>query len=131
MHTFLPMVASAIAAGNCAVIKPSEISSHTERVLHTICENSLDQRFYRSVIGGPGVGQKLTTLKSSQIVFTGGTYVGSLIAKAAAANLIPCILELGGKCPMVIDLSCDIDTVAKKTAHYKFINCGQTCIAPD
>lgn len=99
--------------------------------MHKICLWALDKRFYRSVIGGPKIGQKLTSLKSSQIIFTGGTTVGKMIAKAAANNLVPCVLELGGKCPMIIDQSSDVDVAAKKTALFKFVNCGQTCIAPD
>ena len=130
--TYLSMVATAIAAGNCVMMKPSEVSSNSAQLLHKIiCQNGLDPRFYKSILGGPQTGQKLSSQKCDQIIFTGGTFVGSQIAKAAAANLVPCILELGGKCPMIIDKNCDVDFAAKRTANFKFINCGQTCIAPD
>lgn len=65
------------------------------------------------------------------ICFTGSTYVGKIIAKAASANLTPCILELGGKCPTVVDHTADLDLAAKRIISGKFFNCGQTCVAPD
>jgi len=83
------------------------MAPHSGKVIFDILEKSLDPRYYAPVYGGPELGRKLTSLKSDGIVFTGGTQVGKLIAKAAAENLIPCLLELGGKCPVIIDKDCD------------------------
>lgn len=74
---------------------------------------------------------KITSLPLDLIIFTGGTEKGKLVAKAAADNLTPCILELGGKSPCVIDGSADMAMTARRIAQTKFFNCGQTCVAPD
>jgi len=99
----LPLVANAIAAGDCVVMKPSELAPYSSHVLKELFDKYLDQRFYRCVEGKVEVGKCLTNLKFDVIMFTGSTRTGRFIAEAAAKNLVPCLLELGGKCPVVVD----------------------------
>ena len=128
--TMVPFI-SAIAAGNAVVMKPSEFAPETSIIMKKLCDEFLDQRLYRVIEGGVETGKKLTSLPFDVICFTGSTYVGKIIARAASANLTPCILELGGKCPTVVDHSSNLDLAAARIVSLKFINAGQTCIAPD
>ncbi|AFY72832.1 NAD-dependent aldehyde dehydrogenase [Synechococcus sp. PCC 7502] len=121
----------AIAAGNCTVIKPSEYAPHTSALLaELICEN-FDPRFLTVVQGEVETSQALLAEKFDHIFFTGGTEVGKIVMGAAAKQLTPVTLELGGKSPAIIDAECDLDLATKRMIWGKFYNAGQTCIAPD
>lgn len=128
--TIAPLI-SVIAAGNCAIIKPSENSPYTSGAIKRICDAALDSRFYRTIEGAVKTSIKLTGTAFDYIVFTGGTYTGKLIAAAAAKTLTPCVLELGGKCPVIVEKSANIDIAAKRIASGKWTNCGQICISAD
>lgn len=121
----------AIATGNSAMIKPSEMSPATSEAIKNLVDKYLDPRFYRVILGGVDLSIEITKHKWDLICFTGSTEKGKLVAKAAAENLIPCILELGGKCPMIVDESANADHAAFKAVAFKFQNAGQTCINLD
>jgi aldehyde dehydrogenase (NAD+) len=125
-----PLV-GAIAAGNCAIIKPSEHSAHTSAVMEKLIAKVFDPSYIAVVEGDVAVGQQLLTEKFDHIFFTGSTTVGRLVMQAAAQNLTPVTLELGGKSPCIVDRSVPIELAAKRIAWGKFINTGQTCVAPD
>jgi aldehyde dehydrogenase (NAD+) len=125
-----PLV-GAIAAGNCAIIKPSEHSVHTSAVMATLIAEIFDPSYIAVVEGDVTVGQQLLTEKFDHIFFTGSTTVGRLVMQAAAQSLTPVTLELGGKSPCIVDRSIPIELAAKRIAWGKFINAGQTCVAPD
>jgi len=128
--TLKPLV-TCIAAGNCAILKPSELSPCTSKVIQVLVDKYLDKRCFRVIQGETDVSIKLTQQLFDIICFTGSTDKGKLVARAAAPNLIPCILELGGKCPFVTDSSTDYDYAALKIMYGKFQNAGQTCIGVD
>ena len=96
-------LSNVIAAGNCALVKPSEIAPHCSNVLAKIIRENLDQRFYRVIEGKSKVAITLNASRFDMFVFTGSTQKGKLVAGAAAKNLVPCLLELGGKSPAIID----------------------------
>ncbi|TXK71021.1 aldehyde dehydrogenase family protein [Mesonia sp. HuA40] len=121
----------AIAAGNRVVLKPSEHSAATSNILATIIAKVFAPLHVKVVIGDQEVAQKLLQFNWNFIFFTGSTKVGRIIQQAAAKNLTPSVLELGGKNPCIVDETADIDLSAKRIAWGKFINAGQTCIAPD
>lgn len=125
-----PLV-GAIAAGNCAVLKPSELAANTSRVVTELVEQTFDPAYITAVEGGVETSQQLLAEKFDHIFFTGGTKIGRIIMQAAAKNLTPVTLELGGKSPCIVDATVDIDRAAKRITWGKFINAGQTCIAPD
>ncbi|MEB3182027.1 MAG: aldehyde dehydrogenase [Nostocaceae cyanobacterium] len=125
-----PLVA-AIAAGNCAIIKPSEISEHTSRTIAEIIGKYFDPAYITVVEGGVETSQQLLAEKFDHIFFTGGTGIGKIIMAAAAKHLTPVTLELGGKSPCIVDADINLETTAKRIIWGKFINAGQTCIAPD
>jgi aldehyde dehydrogenase (NAD+) len=110
-----PLV-QAIATGNCAVIKPSELSPASSQVIEELVNKYLDNRCYRVIQGGVPVSIEITKNPWDLICFTGSTDKGKLVAKAAADNLIPCILELGGKCPLIVSDTADADFAAFKCA---------------
>lgn len=121
----------AIAAGNCAIIKPSEYSRHTTQVLKDLIE-SIYPSYYISVIDGDEkVASQLLNEPLDYIFFTGSTEIGKKVMAQAAKNLVPVTLELGGKSPTIVDIDAHIPTAARRIVWGKFINCGQTCIAPD
>ena len=126
---FQPAV-SAIAAGNSVVFKPSEVAANSSKVIRKIVE-SLDQNYFRVYEGGPEVSQQLLTLKFDKICFTGGSAIGKIVAEQAGKNLIPCILELGGRNPCIIDNSANLEIAAKKVTYGRFTNSGQICTGPD
>ncbi|XP_069022603.1 aldehyde dehydrogenase family 3 member A2-like [Embiotoca jacksoni] len=128
--TLQPLVA-AIAAGNAAVIKPSEISSHSARVMEELLSQYLDEDLYPVVTGGVSETQELLKQRFDHIFYTGSSTVGKLVMEAAARHLTPVTLELGGKSPCYIDKDCDITVACRRITWGKFVNCGQTCIAPD
>lgn len=125
----IPLI-GAIAAGNCAVIKPSEFSKSTSSVLSKILEGFPDE--YICVIEGEKeVSQRLLEEKFDYIFFTGSPTVGKIVMKKASKHLTPVTLELGGKSPCIVDKEMDLDLVAKRIVWGKLLNSGQTCIAPD
>ncbi|XP_017277490.1 aldehyde dehydrogenase family 3 member A2 [Kryptolebias marmoratus] len=128
--TLLPLV-GAIAAGNAAIIKPSEISLNSSKVMEEHLPQYLDKDLYPVVAGGVPETQELLKHKFDHIFYTGSTTVGKLVMEAAARHLTPVTLELGGKSPCYIDKNCDIATACRRITWGKFLNCGQTCIAPD
>jgi aldehyde dehydrogenase (NAD+) len=125
-----PLVA-AVAAGNCAVIKPSELAPATSAVLARLVPEYLDPAAVRVVEGDAAVTQALLAQGFDHALFTGGTEVGKKIMAAAAPTLTPVTLELGGKSPVIVAADADIDVAARRIAWVKLLNSGQTCIAPD
>ena len=125
-----PMIA-AVAAGNQVVVKPSELTPKTSAVIRKIIEKIFHINHVECVEGGLEVSQKLLAERWDYIFFTGSPTVGKIIAKAAAENLTPVTLELGGKNPCIIDETANLKLAAKRIVWGKFINAGQTCIAPD
>lgn len=123
-------VASALAAGNCVVVKPSELAPESAKVMHRIF-GKLDQRAVRCCLGGPDVSSAISSQPFDHIVYTGGPRVAKLILAAAAPNLTPVTLELGGKSPVIICQGANLHETCQRIATFKFVNAGQTCIAPD
>lgn len=124
-------VIAAIAAGNTVVLKPSELSENTGALIKKILSEVFDEKHLKVVLGGVSEATALLKEKWDYIFFTGSVPVGKIIAKAAAKNLTPVTLELGGKNPCIVDENVDINLTAKKIIWGKFFNAGQTCIAPD
>ncbi len=122
---------SAIAAGNCVIVKPSEISSATSAVINTIITETFDQKEVACFEGDASVATELMNLPSDHIFFTGSTEIGKIVMAAAAKHLSSVTLELGGKSPTIIDKEVDLQKAAEKIAWGKLVNSGQTCIAPD
>lgn len=125
-----PMVA-AFAAGNCVVLKPSEVASATSRLMAEALPDYLDKDAFAVVEGDGVVTQELLSLGFDHAFFTGGTEIGRKIMAGAANTLTPVILELGGKSPAIVTADADLDVVARRIAWVKLMNSGQTCIAPD
>ena len=125
-----PLV-GAIAAGNTAVIKPSELAPHTSSVLADIIKKTFDPSYIAVVEGDAEVAQALLAEKFDYIFYTGGPRVGRIVAEAAAKNLTPVTLELGGKSPCIVDSDINIKYTARRIVWGKFFNAGQTCTAPD
>jgi len=125
-----PAVA-AIAAGNRVMIKPSELTPRFSELLQRIVAEFFAEDELAVVIGDAQIGQAFSELPFDHLFFTGSTAVGKLVAQAAAKNLTPVTLELGGKSPAILDPSSDLATVAPRLAFGKLLNAGQTCIAPD
>jgi aldehyde dehydrogenase (NAD+) len=122
---------SAVAAGNRVVLKPSELTPHTSAIIAKIIEKTFHISHVEVFEGGVEVSNKLLAQRWDYIFFTGSVSVGKIVAKAAAENLTPVTLELGGKNPCVIDETANLKLAAKRIVWGKFINAGQTCIAPD
>lgn len=127
-----PLV-GAIAAGNCAVVKPSEVASATEKVIQKIIEQCFALNYVQVVIGKGEtvIPELLDEIRFDHIFYTGSTHVGKKIYQLAAKDLIPVTLELGGKSPCIVESSADLKVAAKRIVFGKFVNAGQTCIAPD
>lgn len=125
-----PLVGS-IAAGNCVLLKPSELAVHTSALIRIMMEEIFDKSYVAVVEGGPEVTQALLAEAFDHIFFTGSVKVGKIVYEAAAKNLTPCVLELGGKSPCIVDSDADIDIAARRIVWGKFVNGGQTCVAPD
>lgn len=128
--TFAPLV-SAIAAGNCAIIKPSEFTPHTAAVMKKIVAECFPPEEIALIEGDALVSQELTALPFNHIFFTGSPAVGKIVMRAAANNLASVTLELGGKSPVIVDETANLDHAAAKIIWLKCMNAGQTCIAPD
>ena len=121
----------AVAAGNSVIIKPSELAPNTSSVLKELIYSVFPQNLVCVIEGDAETAKYLLNKKWDYIFFTGSTNIGKIIAEKAAKHLTPITLELGGKSPCVVDSNIDIDKVAKRIVSGKFVNCGQTCIAPD
>ena len=128
--TLGPLV-SAIAAGNTAVVKPSAYSPVTSIVLANIIEEIFEPEHVAVVSGGREENYVLLEEKFDYIFFTGGKTVGKLVLEMASRHLTPVTLELGGKSPCIVDKSADLRMAARRIVFGKFLNCGQTCVAPD
>ena len=128
--TISPLI-GAIAAGNCAILKPSEHTPHTSKAIAEMINNNFDPSYIKVIEGGIETNQALLAEKFDHIFFTGGTAIGKIVMAAAAQHLTPVTLELGGKSPCIIDTDCDLDLTAKRIVWGKFYNAGQTCVAPD
>jgi aldehyde dehydrogenase (NAD+) len=126
----LPLV-GALAAGNCVVLKPSEIAPHTSAFIAKWIPKYLDTKAVRVVEGGVPETTALLRQKWDHIFYTGNGTVGRIVMEAASKHLTPVTLELGGKSPAVVDETADLDSAAKRIVYGKFFNAGQTCVAPD
>ncbi|HWK67352.1 MAG TPA: coniferyl aldehyde dehydrogenase [Rhizobiaceae bacterium] len=122
---------AALAAGNRALLKPSELTPGYSDLLARLVGEHFPPDEVHVVTGDAGVGKAFVALPFDHLLFTGSTAVGREVAKAAAANLTPVTLELGGKSPAILDPSCDLDAAVASIAYGKLLNAGQTCIAPD
>ena len=128
--TFAPLI-SAVAAGNCVILKPSETTKHTLAIIKKIVSLSFSENEVVVMDGGHETTNNLLKLPFNHIFFTGSPNIGKTIMTAAAQNLTSVTLELGGKSPTVVDETANIKTAASRIAWGKFVNAGQTCIAPD
>lgn len=121
----------AIAAGNTVVLKPSAYAPCTAKVLETLISRALPSEWAFVVTGGREENAFLLDCEFDIIFFTGGMKVGHLVMEKAAAHLTPVLLEMGGKSPVIVDETADIRLAARRIAFGKYLNCGQTCVAPD
>lgn len=128
--TLSPMI-SAIAAGNTVILKPSEYSMQTSALLGRLIKATFAEEHIAVIQGGAETTQTLLKLPFDHIFFTGSTAVGKLVMEAAAKNLSSVTLELGGKSPTIVDITADLELTADKILWAKFMNAGQTCVAPD
>lgn len=127
---FEPLI-GAIAAGNTAIVKPSELTPHVAIVIRDIIEDTFDETYVSVVEGGIEETQTLLSLPFDYIFFTGSEKVGKIVYEAAARKLIPVTLELGGKSPVIVDDTANIKVASERISFGKFTNAGQTCVAPD
>lgn len=130
MLTLSPLV-DALAAGNTAVVKPSAYSPYTSEVLQTILSQCFDPQYVAVVTGGRAENTCLLKEHFDYIFFTGSQAVGKEVMRNAAEHLTPVTLELGGKSPCIVDQTADIKLAARRIVFGKYLNCGQTCVAPD
>ena len=128
--TFSPL-AGVLAAGNRAMIKPSEMTPTTSELMKKMFASAFDDEEIAVVTGGPEVGQAFAGLAFDHIIFTGATSIGRHVMRAAAENLVPVTLELGGKSPVILGRSADLTTSAARIMNGKTLNAGQICLAPD
>ncbi len=125
-----PLVA-ALSAGNCAVLSPSELTPHTAEVIRNLIAGTFPPEYVFCAEGGVENNTVLLHSRFDKIFFTGSTNVGKIVMRAAAENLVPVTLELGGKSPVIIGESAKLDTACERIVWGKFMNAGQTCVAPD
>lgn len=125
-----PLIAS-IAAGNCCILKPSEIAENTMKAMAKIINDNFPPEYIHVFEGGIDETTGILKLKFDKIFFTGSTKVGKIVYKAAAEYLTPVTLELGGKSPVIVTKEANIEVAAKRIVWGKFLNAGQTCVAPD
>src|SRR5581483_9432548 len=118
-------------AGNCVFVKPSELTAHTSKLLADLLGEVFPEDEVAVVEGGPVETQQLLALPFDHFFFTGSTRVGRIVAEAAARHLASTTLELGGKSPAIIDDTAELELTARRLVWGKFVNAGQTCIAPD
>ncbi len=124
-------IIGAIAAGNTVLLKPSEWAPNVAEVLKKMIEEFFDPEYIAVIIGDHTISSTLVNLDLDYIFFTGSTKVGRIIGKSAGSRLIPCTLELGGKSPCIVDKNANLKVSAKRIAWGKYLNAGQTCVAPD
>lgn len=125
-----PLV-SAIAAGNCVVLKPSELAPRSAKAIAELMRDCFDEQLVTVVNGDGNTAEALLRERFDKIFFTGSTRVGRLVLAAAAKHLAPATLELGGKCPAIVCADAPVQLAARRIAWGKFMNAGQTCVAPD
>ncbi len=125
-----PMIA-AIAAGNTCILKPSEIAENTMKMMAKLINENFPEEYVHVIEGGVEETTEILKMKFDKIFFTGSTTVGKIVYEAAAKNLTPVTLELGGKSPVIVSASADFEVAAKRIIWGKFLNGGQTCVAPD
>jgi aldehyde dehydrogenase (NAD+) len=128
--SFAPAIA-AIAAGNTIIVKPSELAANSSKAIKELIARHFEPNFFTVVEGGVAETQKLLEQKFDKIFFTGSTNVGRIVYEAAAKHLTPITLELGGKSPAIVSKDCNLPIAAKRIVWAKFLNAGQTCVAPD
>ncbi|MFL6089161.1 MAG: aldehyde dehydrogenase family protein [Aeromicrobium sp.] len=131
IHLILAPLVGAIAAGNCAILKPSEHTPESARVLAELVGRYLDPEAFSVILGGAEETQDVLAQGVDHAFFTGGPEIGKAIMAAAAPHLTPVTLELGGKCPAVIAADANLEVTARRIAWTKLLNSGQTCVAPD
>lgn len=131
VHLALAPLVGAIAAGNVAIIKPSELAPASSGVVDEIVSETFDEQYVAVVEGDAEVSQRLLAKHWDHVFFTGSTRVGKIVAHAAAEHLARCTLELGGKSPTIVMESADLDVAARRIVWGKFLNTGQTCVSPD
>ena len=124
-------LAEALAAGNCAVISPSELTPSVSAVLEELVAETFDGAYVRCVPGGVEANTALLACRFDAIFFTGSPRVGKIVMEAAAKNLVPVTLELGGKSPVIVDETARLDAACRRIVWGKLLNAGQTCVAPD
>jgi aldehyde dehydrogenase (NAD+) len=127
---FEPLI-GAIAGGNCAVIKPAQMTPNVSKIIAKIIRENFAEDYIRVVEGDRQATAELINAPFDYIFFTGSLSTGKIVMTAAAKNMVPVTLELGGKCPCIVDETANLDLAAKKLAWAKFSNAGQTCAAPD
>lgn len=127
----LDPLADAIAAGNTAVVKPSAYSPNTSAILETILSECFSRNYIAVITGGRAENSCLLSESFDYIFFTGSQTVGKEVMRHAAENLTPVTLELGGKSPVIVDQSAKLNIAARRIVFGKYLNCGQTCVAPD
>ena len=125
-----PLVA-AVAAGNSVTLKPSELTPNTAAILSKIIRETFDIKHVVAITGDATIAQNLLSKRWDYIFFTGSVAVGKIVAKAAAENLTPVTLELGGKSPCIVDETANLELSARRIVWGKILNAGQTCVAPD
>lgn len=128
--TFSPLVAS-IAAGNCAIVKPSRLAPRTAELIEEMIASYFSPEYITVVRGDRETSNDLLEQKFDHIFFTGSPEVGKIVMEAAAKHLTPVTLELGGKSPCIVDCTAKVDIAARRIVWGKFLNAGQTCVAPD
>lgn len=127
----LEPLSEAVAAGNTVILKPSAYSPASSRIITEIINEVFPEEYVAVINGGRKENESLLSIKFDYIFFTGSKSVGKLVYESAAKNMTPVTLELGGKSPCIIDDSADIKLAARRIVFGKFLNCGQTCVAPD
>lgn len=128
--TIAPLI-GAMAAGNCMIVKPSEYSSHTAEIIERLLSENFDESYITVVRGGREANKTLLDEKFDYIFFTGSVSVGRVVMESASKHLTPVSLELGGKSPCIVDETANLDMAAKRIVWGKYLNAGQTCVAPD
>ncbi|MGM0427442.1 MAG: aldehyde dehydrogenase [Thermodesulfobacteriota bacterium] len=126
----LPLV-GAISAGNCVMLKPAHYSEYVSEVIRELVSDTFDPAYISVVTGGRAVNQAVLDERFDYIFFTGSPYLGKIVMEKAAKHLTPVTLELGGKSPCIVAADADVDVAAQRICFGKFLNAGQTCIAPD
>lgn len=130
-HLMIAPLVGAIAGGNCSILKPSEYAPHVSKVIKEMISAAYAEEYVAVVEGDENECSALLQERFDHIFFTGGATVGRIVMQAASRHLTPVTLELGGKSPCIVDSSCNIEQAARRICWGKFLNSGQTCVAPD